>query len=72
MNSPRHRWGDKVRFVNKTEQQCLRCDVVKVGRQEWQGDRSIYWTEYWRELERIDRAGKTPPCSLEEASACGR
>ena len=28
----RHRWGEKVRFPNKTEQQCIQCGLVKVGR----------------------------------------
>jgi hypothetical protein len=58
----RHRWGEKVRFAQKTEQECTRCETVKVARHEWQAGREIYWTEYWRDLERIEAAGATPPC----------
>ncbi|MGY3527712.1 hypothetical protein ACVISU_000480 [Bradyrhizobium sp. USDA 4452] len=57
----RHRWGEKVRFPLKTEQSCLRCDIVKVGRHEFEGGRDQYWTEYWRDEERI-RCDATPPC----------
>ena len=58
----RHRWGEKVRFAQKTKQECARCETVKVTRHEWQAGREIYWTEYWRDLERIDADGATPPC----------
>jgi hypothetical protein len=62
MSDLRHRWGETVRFHHKTEQPCARCEMVKVGRHEWQAGREIYWTEYWRNLERIDAQGKTPTC----------
>jgi hypothetical protein len=63
MTSTRHRWGDKVRFEHKTEQQCARCEVVRVTRHEWERGREIFWTEFWRNLDRVDDAsGKTPPC----------
>jgi hypothetical protein len=60
--SARHRWGEKQRFEHKSEQQCARCEMVKVGRHEWQAGRPIYWTEYWRDLEQVNQDGKTPPC----------
>jgi hypothetical protein len=62
MTSIRHRWGEKVRFEHKTEQQCPRCETVKVTRHEWQSGKPIYWTEFWRDLERVDQDGKTPLC----------
>jgi hypothetical protein len=73
MNSPRHRWGIKVRFAHKTEQQCARCDIVKVARQEWEAGRPVYWTEYWRDEERIDQDCRTPSCDArnEQARAGG-
>jgi hypothetical protein len=62
MTSARHRWGEKVRFPHKSEQQCARCETVKVGRHEWRAGADVYLTEYWRDEERIDADGKTPPC----------
>jgi hypothetical protein len=61
----RHKWGDKVRFplANKSEQQCKRCDMVKVSRREYPPGGETYWTEFWRDLERVDDgSGATPPC----------
>lgn len=60
--STRHRWSDKVRFLHKTEQQCSRCDVVKVVHHQAEGMKDIYWTEYWRDEEKIDCADATPAC----------
>ena len=57
----RHRWGDKSRFPHKTEQQCINCGLVKVSRHESEGGRDVYWTEFWRGLERIGGEGK-PVC----------
>lgn len=57
----RHRWGEKVRFPNKTEQQCIQCGLVKVGRHEVEGGRDRYWTEFWRGLDRVT-CEATPPC----------
>ncbi len=62
MSSARHRWGEKVRFDHKTEQQCIHCETVKVGRHEWQASGEVHWTEFWRREERIDHDGRTPPC----------
>lgn len=59
--STRHRWSDKVRFPLKTEQCCQRCDMVKVGRHEFEGGRDRYWTEYWRDEKRV-HCGGTPLC----------
>ncbi len=61
MTSTRHKWGGKERHPHKTEQQCLRCEMVKVTRHEFEGGREIYWTEYWRDLDQI-KADATPPC----------
>lgn len=73
MTSTRHRWGEKVRFLNKTEQECVRCEMVKVGRREAQGGHDLYWTEFWRDEERIDDGGHTPPCDFrcEQPKATG-
>nr|WP_050781011.1 hypothetical protein [Bradyrhizobium sp. ORS 278] len=73
MTSVRHRWGDKVRFPHKSERQCARCEMVKVGRHEGQGGRDLYWTEFWRDEERIDDGGRTPPCDArcEQVKATG-
>ncbi|WP_315759324.1 hypothetical protein [Bradyrhizobium sp. SZCCHNRI2007] len=72
MTSTRHRWGDKARFINKTEQQCSRCEMVKVGRREVEGGHDVYWTEFWRDEERIDDGGLTPPCDFRcEQTAAG-
>jgi len=61
MTSTRHRWGDKDRLAHKTEQQCKRCDMVKVTRHEFEGGREIYWIEFWRDCEQIE-CEATPPC----------
>ncbi|ODM77776.1 hypothetical protein [Bradyrhizobium elkanii] len=61
MTSTRHKWGEKARFAHKTERQCSRCDMVKVGRREAEGGRDCYWDEFWRDEERI-YCEATPPC----------
>lgn len=54
--STRHRWGEKVRFGNyKSEQQCIRCELVKVSRHESEGGRAVHWKEYWRHEDLISR-----------------
>ncbi len=69
MNAERHRWADKVVFPNKSERECLHCGLVKVSRREFEGRRDVYWTEFWRGLDRIECVG-TPVCEpdLENAS----
>ncbi len=65
MTLARHRWGEKLRFplAHKSEQCCTRCDIVKVGRHECPAGRDLYWTEFWRDGDRIPcEPGKTPPC----------
>lgn len=59
----RHRWADKVVVSpNKTERECLNgCRTIKVSRHEFEGGRDVYWTEFWRDLEKIEGAG-TPTC----------
>lgn len=60
--STRHKWGEKVRFGNyKSEQQCLRCELVKVSRHESEGGRDVHWKEYWRDGEIVSR-GDMPIC----------
>lgn len=59
--SARHKWGGKVRLEHKTEQQCTRCEMVKATHHQNEGGRDVYWTEFWRDLEKIERAA-TPPC----------
>jgi hypothetical protein len=62
-NSTRHRWGEKKAISpHKSEQQCERCDVVRASRHEFEGGRELHWKEFWRDLERLDEAGETPPC----------
>jgi len=60
----RHRWGEKIAVTaNKTERECLHgCGIVKVSRHEFEGGRNIYWTEFWRGLDRIEGEG-TPECT---------
>lgn len=59
----RHRWGDKVVISpNKSERECLNgCGTIKVSRHENEGGRDIYWTEFWRGLDRCEGIG-TPAC----------
>jgi hypothetical protein len=68
----RHRWGEKQSFRHKSEQQCRDCGIVKVKRHEVEGDRDVYWTEFWRGLDQIECDG-TPACeavsSMEEATS---
>lgn len=60
--STRHRWGEKVRFgLYKSEQQCTRCELVKVSRHEHENGRPLHWKEYWRDEELISR-GQLPAC----------
>ena len=68
MSGTRHRWGVKARFEHKTEQECGRCGIVKVSRNEWQAGRNLYWTEYWRNLERIDTNSRAPRCADTEVA----
>jgi len=70
VNAERHRWADKVVFPNKSERECLHCGLVKVSRREFEGGRDVYWTEFWRGLDRIECDG-TPACepAREVASA---
>ena len=59
----RHRWADKVvTSPNKTERECLFCGLVKASRREVEGGRPIYWTEFYRGLDRIECEG-TPSCT---------
>lgn len=60
----RHRWPKEgTTFQNKTERECLNgCGIVKVTRHEFEGGRDVYWTEFWRGLDRIEGAG-TPACA---------
>lgn len=69
MTAPaRHRWGDKVTFPHKTERDCANCGLVKVTRRENEGGRDIYWTEFWRDGERIECDG-TPVCEAVREAA---
>lgn len=61
MSSTRHRWDDKKRHAHKTEQQCQRCGIVKATHHQFEGGREIYWTEFWRDLEKIE-TDRTPLC----------
>jgi hypothetical protein len=67
----RHRWGPKQRFplARKSERECRNgCGIVEVSRRESEGDRDIYWTEYWRGLEKVS-VGKVPICEPVGADA---
>lgn len=59
----RHSWPKEgTTFPNKTERECLNgCGIVKVTRHESEGGRDVYWTEFWRGLDRIECEG-TPAC----------
>lgn len=59
----RHRWGEPNRMAHKTERECLHgCGIIKVSRREIEGGRDVYWTEFWRDCERI-RCERTPSCT---------
>lgn len=60
----RHRWGDPVRFEHKTERTCIHCGMRKVTRKE----PPQFWTEFWRDLEKIETES-TPPCQRMEIAA---
>jgi hypothetical protein len=64
MTSTRHRWGEKVIVVpfRKSERECIRCGVVRASRHEFENGRELHWKEFWRDLERVDKAGETPLC----------
>ena len=57
MNAPRHSWGEKTVYFNKSERVCARCGLVKVTRHEGQE----HWVEYWRDSVRLAYRN-TPPC----------
>jgi uncharacterized Fe-S cluster-containing radical SAM superfamily enzyme len=62
VTSTRHRWGEKaVVSRHKSETQCRRCEMVRVSRHEFEGV-ELHWKEFWRDLERVDENGETPPC----------
>jgi hypothetical protein len=67
----KHRWSKHpVRFEYKTERACDRgCGLVKVTRHEWQGGREKSWTEYWRDLDRVDDGKSVPVCEPVEQRA---
>lgn len=69
----RHRWGDKVQFplAHKSERECLNgCGIIKVSFHQWDGARDLYWTEFWRGLDKIAGAGEaTPKCEPVRADA---
>ena len=63
MTSTRHKWGQRIEVSpHKSETECIRCDVVRVSRHEWEGGREIHWKEFWRDCELISSGGPTPPC----------
>lgn len=67
LQTVRHSWGEKIRFLYKSEQTCERCDTVRVTRHE--GDQ--HWTEFWRDGTRIE-CDATPPCDTPEISTTQR
>lgn len=60
----RHRWGEKIAITpHKTERECLNgCGIIKVTRHEFEGGREVHWTEFWRDLDKIEGDG-TPMCT---------
>lgn len=56
----RHKYGEPVRFLHRTERACVRCDVVKVTRHD-AGTTAPPWVEFWRGGEVI-RTLRTPTC----------
>jgi len=57
----RHRWSEPLRSEHKSERECIACGLIKVTRHESEGGRDVYWTEFWRGLDRIQCDG-TPAC----------
>ena len=68
MTAKHHRWGDRVVFPHKTERDCVNCGLVKVTRHETEGGRDIYWTEYWRNEEKLS-VDRVPVCEPVGVSA---
>lgn len=65
----RHRWGERNVLPHKTERECLNgCGIVKVTRHEFEAGRDRYWTEFYRDLDRIECDG-TPACEPVGADA---
>jgi hypothetical protein len=63
VTSTRHRWGDKaIISPHKSEQECKRCGMVRASHHEYEGGRELHWKEFWRDLERVNERGETPPC----------
>lgn len=68
--STRHKWAKKIEIsAHKSERQCIRCEMVKVSRKEFEGGRDVYWSEYWRDLDRIE-CDATPPCDARLELTC--
>lgn len=66
-----HRWGEKNPLLHKSERECLNgCGIVKVTHHQVEAGRDIYWTEFYRGLDKIAGAGeRTPVCEKVEVEA---
>lgn len=58
----KRKWGDKVRFDHKTEQQCVNCKIVKAVHHEPHGAFTRDRTEFWQGEEQVHGDGRTPVC----------
>jgi len=59
----KRKWGDKVRFDRKTEQQCVNCKIVKAVHRDPHGAFTRHRTEFWQGEEQIHTDdGRTPVC----------
>lgn len=61
MTSTRHKWGAPDRFPHKSERECCRCGMIKVGRHENEGPHDRHWYEFWRDGDQI-HCDSTPSC----------
>lgn len=57
----KHRWGEALRLLHKTDRECINCGLVKTTRHEFEGGREVIWTEFWRGLDKIE-SDATPAC----------
>jgi len=58
----RHRWGEPLGLLRKTDRECINCGLVKTTRHEFEAGRAVYWIEFWRGLDQLDATTGTPVC----------
>ncbi len=64
----RHRWGEKTRMAQKSEVQCLDCELMKATLKERNGRFVRYRVEFWRGTDRVECTA-TPACEKQVREA---